>query len=270
MHASRELARLLEIMAALRAPSTGCAWDLLQTHETLAPYAIEEAYEVVDAIERGDFLDLRDELGDLLLQVVFHARVAEESGRFSFGDVVASITEKMVRRHPHVFSDVATPELGVPTLGADQIAPWERIKAEERKAKGQSDGVLSSVPTALPALTRAVKLQKKAASVGFDWDDRRLVLAAIREEVDEIEHEFDEGRDPQALQGEIGDLFFAVANLARHLEIDPEAATRTTNRKFERRFAYIEKHLATQGLSPTKATLEQMDNLWDLAKQDGL
>ena len=273
MKASRDISDLLQIMAALRAPATGCAWDLVQTHESLASYAIEEAHEVVDAIERRDHADLRVELGDLLLQVVFHARVAEELGRFCFGDVVESITAKMVRRHPHVFSEGETQQdRGSATAVADQISSWERIKADERRAKGRSEGssILSDIPVALPALTRAAKLQKQAASVGVDWNDARLILAAIREEVDEIEHEFDADRNVQALQGEIGDLFFAAANLARHLKIDPEAAVRTTNRKFERRFAYIEEQLASRGMPPGEATLEEMDALWDLAKQAGL
>ena len=315
MQPSNDVCRLLEIMAALRSPKTGCPWDLEQTHATLAPYALEEAYEVVDAIDRGDMDDLRDELGDLLLQVVFHARVAEEAGHFDFGNVVEGVTGKMVRRHPHVFSEAAkkplaksgvdkiwdamrarraaldggddhtdeqTPDHGLVAAmrraedkAAFSNATWERIKAEERKAKnlaknGSGDiGLLAGVPGALPGLTRAVKLQKKASTVGFDWGDARLVLAKIREEIDEIETELDGGA-PEAIADEIGDLVFAVANLARHAGVDPEAAVRATNGKFERRFAYIEEQLAAGGGSTEAATLEEMDALWTKAKQAGL
>ena len=275
MQATRDIARLLEIMVALRNPTSGCAWDIAQTHETLAPYAVEEAYEVVDAIERGDRDDLRDELGDVLLQVVFHARVAEEAGSFDFGDVVEGITGKMVRRHPYVFSAgrLPAPEDGRTDFDkTGTVASWQRIKAEERKAQGRLDdrGVLSGVPTALPGLTRAVKLQTKASSVGFDWNDPRLVLEKIREEIAEVEAELDRNGTREAMAGEIGDLLFAVANLARHFTVDPEAAVRTTNAKFERRFAFIERQLQLQGTSAEAATLEAMDQLWDAAKHAGL
>ena len=254
------MSRLLEIMAALRDPETGCAWDRAQTHESLAPYALEEAYEVVDAIERQDADDLRDELGDLLLQVVIHARVAEEAGKFSFGDVVEAISAKMLRRHPHVFAAGS---------GGDPLG-WEAIKASERAMKSAGPSrLLADIPLAFPALTRAVKLQKRASRVGFDWDDARVVLAKIREETDEIEQELNAGR-VEAVGGEIGDLLFAVANLARHVGVDPEAATRATNRKFERRFAFIESELARRGSSPEAATLAEMDELWDAAKRNGL
>jgi nucleoside triphosphate diphosphatase len=272
MTPARDITRLLEIMAALRTPGTGCPWDLEQNFETIAPYTIEEAYEVADAIARGDLADLREELGDLLLQVVFHARMAQEQGAFEFGDVVQTLTEKLIRRHPHVFGDAQglTPE-GVKGL-------WERIKSEEKaqkekgqKANGQGGdaagaaGALAGVPVALPALTRALKLQAKAGKVGFDWNDPFAVLAKIREEANEIEAELSAG-DHAAAAAEVGDLLFAVVNLARHLDADPEATLRATNRKFERRFAAIEGALAQQGKSPLDATLAEMDALWDAAK----
>jgi nucleoside triphosphate diphosphatase len=266
---SRDIARLLDIMAALRTPGTGCPWDLEQNFATIAPYTIEEAYEVADAIARGNNDDLREELGDLLLQVVFHARMAQEQGAFEFGDVVQALTEKLVRRHPHVFGDARglTPE-AVKGL-------WERIKSEERAQKvndriGEEreagrEGALAGVPVALPALTRALKLQAKAGKVGFDWNDPRAVLAKIREEADEIEAELAAGKRAAAA-AEVGDLLFAVVNLARHLDADPEATLRATNAKFERRFAAIERALAERGKTPREATLAEMDALWDAAK----
>jgi ATP diphosphatase len=259
---SRDISRLIEIMAALRTPGSGCPWDLEQTFETIAPYTLEEAYEVADAIGRQDLTELRDELGDLLLQVVFHARMAQEQGSFAFGDVVQAITEKLIRRHPHVFGDAEsrTPE-AVKGL-------WDRIKAEERAAKAGGTGpesALDGVPVALPALTRALKLQQKAGKVGFDWNDPRAVLAKIREEADEIEAALDQRASMDAA-AEVGDLLFAVVNLARHLDADPEAILRMTNRKFERRFAAIEKALAARGKTPSQASLAEMDALWDEAK----
>lgn len=293
MQPSGDIQRLIEIMTALRTPGTGCPWDLEQTHATLAPYALEEAYEVVDAIERGSLDDLREELGDLLLQVVFHARLAEETGAFDFADIVEGVTSKMVRRHPHVFGTAQmlssrAPErdqLAVHGLLAAMNEPaarnadlstqvWEAMKVDERRAKGQSGketakSVLADVPIPLPGLTRAVKLQKKASRVGFDWGDAKLVLAKIREEIEEIERELDGGSDG-AIADEIGDLIFAVANLARHAGIDPETAVRGTNAKFERRFAYIEKGLAARNSSPQASTLDEMDALWNEAKRAGL
>lgn len=265
MTPSPDIETLIAIMAELRTPGSGCAWDLAQTHASLVPYVLEEAYEVADAIERGSANDLRDELGDLLLQVVFHAQVASEAGRFAFPDVVRAISEKMVRRHPHIFAEVAA------STAEDVVADWERIKAAERAAKGEAPRVLDDVPLALPGLTRAVKLQKKASRVGFDWGDPRLVLAKIREEVDEIAEALDleaSARDA-AVADEIGDLLFAVANLARHAGTDPEAALRGTNAKFERRFAYIEDCLAERGSQPARSSLEEMDALWDEAKAAG-
>ena len=256
-------------MAALRNPRTGCAWDLAQSHVSLAPFVVEEAYEVADAIERGTAMDLRDELGDLLLQVVFHAQLASETGSFAFRDVVRTLSEKMVRRHPHVFAAGA----GRDPAAAAVSESWATIKAAERAAKHpRGERVLSDVPLALPGLTRALKLQTKAAHVGFDWGDARLVLAKISEEVEEIAQAFDEPaatRDA-AIADEIGDLLFAVANLARHAGVDPEAATRGTNAKFERRFAYIEDRLAERGSAPAQSSLEEMDRLWDAAKAAGL
>jgi nucleoside triphosphate diphosphatase len=258
--ASRDLDRLLAIMAALRTPKTGCPWDLEQNFATIAPYTIEEAYEVADAIARADLGDLKDELGDLLLQVVFHARMAQEQGAFDFGDVVEAITAKLIRRHPHVFGDA-----GAQTTDAVNSL-WERIKAEEKAARGRPEetGALAGVPVTLPALTRALKLQAKAGKVGFDWNDPRAMLHKIREEADEIEAALD--NDTAHAASEVGDLLFAAVNLARHLRADPEDVLRQTNRKFERRFASIESALAAQGKKPQDATLAEMDALWDEAK----
>jgi ATP diphosphatase len=264
MTPSRDIARLIEIMAALRTPDTGCPWDLKQDFSTIAPYTIEEAYEVADAIARDDLGDLREELGDLLLQVVYHARMAQEQSAFDFGDVVQAITEKMLRRHPHVFEDAQ---------GLDHEAVgklWQEIKAREKAARPgaalAAEGALAGVPVALPALSRALKLQNKAGDVGFDWNDPLAVLAKIREEADEIEAELKAGAGHKAAQ-EVGDLLFAVVNLARHLRADPEAVLRETNAKFERRFASIERALAQRGKSPGQASLAEMDALWNEAKR---
>jgi ATP diphosphatase len=257
---SRDIARLIEIMAALRTPGSGCPWDLEQTFRTIAPYTLEEAYEVADAIARGDLGDLKDELGDLLLQVAFHARMAEEQGAFDFGDVVETVTAKLVRRHPHVFADAD----GKTAKAVEGL--WERIKAEEKAGRGEvAHGALAGVPVALPALTRALKLQDKAGRVGFDWNDPRAVLAKIREEADEIEAELDRG-DNAKIGAEVGDLLFAVVNLARHIGADPEDILRQTNVKFERRFGSIERALAARGKTPQEASLAEMDALWDAAK----
>jgi ATP diphosphatase len=271
---------LLAVMAALRTPVTGCPWDLEQTFETIAPYTIEEAYEVHDAIERGDRGELRDELGDLLLQVVYHARMAEEERAFAFADVVDAVTRKMIRRHPHVFGDekarAATLKKGW----------WETIKAEEKSARRENAAetpaapasLLADVPLALPSLTRAVKLQAKAARVGFDWPSLAPVFAKMREELAELE-EIATPADPRGATAsgtaapadpriveELGDLLFVIANVARHLAIDPETALRSANTKFTRRFAHIETRLAEQGKQPADSTLEEMDALWDEAK----
>jgi ATP diphosphatase len=268
MTPSRDISGLLDIMAQLRTPGSGCPWDLEQDFTTIAPYTIEEAYEVADAIARGDLDDLRDELGDLLLQVVFHARMAEEQNAFSFGDVVEAITRKMIRRHPHVFADAdgkLTP--------ADVKGAWDRIKAEEKAERAArrpesepQQSLLASVKAGQPALSRAMQLQRKASSVGFDWNDPRAVLHKIREEADEIEAALDRG-DANELAGETGDLLFALVNLARHVGADPELALRGTNAKFERRFAYIERKLAEQWRSLDQSSLEEMDALWNEAKE---
>jgi nucleoside triphosphate diphosphatase len=268
MKPSRDIARLIEIMAALRTPGSGCPWDLEQNFATIAPYTIEEAYEVADAISRGDLDDLKDELGDLLLQVVFHARMAEEQGSFAFADVVQAITEKLIRRHPHVFGDKGGMSTGEVNVQWDAIKAQEkaaRVKAGKTPAPGRS-GALSGVPPGLPALARALKLQQKAGKVGFDWNDPKAVIAKIREEADEIESALG-ARDREEILGELGDLLFAMVNLARHLDVDPETALRMTNLKFERRFAAIEAALAARGKAPADATLEEMDALWDEAKE---
>ena len=261
MKPSRDIGRLIEIMAALRTPGSGCPWDLEQTFRTIAPCTLEEAYEVADAIARGNLDDLRDELGDLLLQVAFHARMAEEQGAFDFGDVVETVTAKLVRRHPHVFAD-ADGKTAKAVKGL-----WERIKLQEKADRGEAapTGALAGVPIALPALTRALKLQNKAGNVGFDWNDPRAVLAKIREEADEIEAELD-GPDTTKATAEVGDLLFAVVNLVRHLGADPEDVLRQANLKFERRFGSIESALASRGKTPKDATLAEMDALWDATK----
>ena len=271
MTPSRDISRLLEIMAALRAPGTGCPWDIEQDFASIAPYTLEEAFEVADAIERGDFVDLRDELGDLLLQVAFHARMAEEQRRFDFGGVVEAITTKLIRRHPLVFGDARdlTPD-AVKALWGQIKAEEKRERAAQRAAAGEppetaAQGTLAGVPVNLPGLTRAVKLQQKAGKVGFDWNDPRAVIAKLREEIDEVEVEIDRA-DQRAIADEVGDLLFALANLARHLDVDPEAALRGTNAKFERRFAHIEARLAEQGRRPEAATLDEMEALWVEAK----
>jgi ATP diphosphatase len=306
--AADALQRLIAIMAALRTPGTGCPWDLAQTFETIAPYTIEEAYEVADAIQRRDLADLKDELGDLLLQVVYHARMAEEVNAFGFVDVAEAVNAKMIRRHPHVFGTDEERAAGA------QPDFWSRIKAEERAAKAEEraqhsspglhvpsahgSSLLASVPATMPALTRAIKLQDKAASVGFDWPDLAPVLAKLKEEVAELEEALlgavsdspsgsrpetanndgiaDAAKQPHAASGrlpagesdaakqeELGDILFVLANVARHLKLDPETALRKANEKFTRRFAYIEQRLAEQGKTCEQSSLEEMDALWD-------
>ncbi|MFM8607881.1 MAG: nucleoside triphosphate pyrophosphohydrolase [Hyphomicrobiales bacterium] len=269
--AGKDIQDLIAIMAALRTPKTGCPWDLEQSFETIAPYTIEEAYEVIDAIERGDMVDLKDELGDLLLQVVFHARIAEEAKLFAFPDIVEAITKKLIRRHPHVFGnkDAQSPA-AVETL-------WDDIKAEEkaerraaRKAAGYTESeahasLLSGIPEALPALTRAEKIQSKASKVGFDWNDPLVVLDKIEEETDEIRDAMASGSKAEITE-EIGDLLFAVVNLARHLKIDPEQALRSANNKFAKRFNYIEHSLEAKNQPIKDATLDEMEALWQEAK----
>lgn len=272
MTPSRHIERLVEIMAALRDPESGCPWDIEQDFTTIAPYTIEEAHEVAEAIARSDMVDLREELGDLLLQVVYHARMAEELGAFAFPDVVEAITTKMIRRHPHVFGDETARAAGAAK------GFWEAIKAEEkaerraaRAAAGlpplDRSGLLGGVGRGLPPLQRALKLQEKAATVGFDWNDPRAVLAKLREEIGEIEAELDATKVSGArVADEIGDLMFAVVNLARHTGTDPEQALRGTNAKFERRFAAIEAALAAGGRTPADASLDEMEALWQAAK----
>ena len=255
----RPIDRLLAIMARLRAPEDGCPWDLEQTFETIAPYTVEEAYEVADAIERGDLSDLKEELGDLLLQVVFHARMAEEQGAFGFDDVARAISDKMIRRHPHVFGDETYASL------ADQKQGWEELKAVERAGKGKAESLLDDVPVGLPGLTRAVKLSKRAATVGFVWPTVQDVVAKLHEEVGEMLVEIEAG-DLEKARDEIGDVLFVVANLARTLDVDPEDAVRATNAKFVRRFRYVERRLAERGKTPDQSDLAEMDGLWDEAK----
>ena len=254
--------RLRGIMRALRDPETGCPWDIEQDFSTIAPYTIEEAYEVADAIERAAWADLRDELGDLLLQAVFHAQIAEDRGLFDFDDIVTGIADKMVARHPHVFGEESRDK-----SAEQQTRDWESVKAAERAAKAQT-GVLDGVAVGLPALLRAVKLQKRAARVGFDWPDAGHVLEKIAEETTELT-EAAERLGPDAVEEEMGDLLFVMANLARHLSVDPEQALRRANAKFTRRFQYIEAQLAKAGKRPEDSTLEEMDALWDAAKAQG-
>lgn len=258
-----EIVRLQEIMARLRDPERGCPWDKQQTFRTIAPYTVEEAYEVADAIERGDLASLRGELGDLLLQVVYHAQMAREQGLFGFEDVARAISDKLVERHPHVFGGVEVKD------AAHQTRDWEARKAVERGSQ-QQEGALDGVAAGLPALTRAEKLQKRAARVGFDWQELAPVLAKIREELAELEHEVGNSAPAARVEDELGDLLFAVANLARKLQLDPEQALRGTNRKFERRFRHMEARLAERGLKPEQVSLEEMDRYWDEAKSKGL
>ncbi|PWR25926.1 nucleoside triphosphate pyrophosphohydrolase [Zavarzinia aquatilis] len=250
----RSLDALLALMARLRDPVTGCDWDKVQRFETIAPYTIEEAYEVADAIARGDRADLREELGDLLFQVVFHARIAEEEGAFAFADVADTITAKMTARHPHVFGDAT----------AHDAARWEDQKAAERAAKARG-GLLDDIPLALPALLRAAKLQKRAARIGFDWPDLLPVLDKLEEEIGELKAEIAAQSAHERLEDELGDVLFVIANIARHLGVEPEAALRSTNAKFERRFRHIEARLAQQGLTG-RQPLDRLDALWDEAK----
>jgi nucleoside triphosphate diphosphatase len=268
MTPSKDISRLLEIMAALRTPVTGCPWDLAQDFSTIAPYTLEEAYEVADAIERNDLDDLCDELGDLLLQVVFHAQMASEQGSFAFGDVVGRITAKMIRRHPHVFGDDKARSAGMAK------GMWDRIKFEEKAEKaarrgaeaGAADkGFLDEVPHNLPALTRALKLQQRAAKVGFDWDHAEPILDKIEEEIAELRAEMAAG-ERSGTRDEYGDLLFALVNLGRHLKIDPEDALKSAGGKFRRRFRHIEESLAKAGTGLDRATLPQMELLWNEAK----
>ena len=256
----RRIETLLAIMARLRTPGAGCPWDLEQTFATIAPYTLEEAYEVADAIERHDMAQLKDELGDLLFQVVFHSRMAEELGAFSFADVVEAISDKMLRRHPHVFGDA-----DVKTADA-QTTAWEEHKRQERLARGA--GVMDDIPVALPALTRALKIQKRAATVGFDWKEARPIFAKLDEEVGELRTAMAEGVPREKLADELGDILFVVVNIARHLGLKPEDALSGTNRKFLRRFAFIEATARTSGKTLADLTLEEMEDAWNKAKRE--
>lgn len=271
MKPSKDISRLIEIMAALRAPKTGCPWDIEQDFNTIAPYTIEEAYEVADAIQRGDLDDLREELGDLLLQVVYHAQMAEEANEFAFPDVVEAITTKMIRRHPHVFGDEKARSAGMAK------GMWEKIKAEEKAEKRQArlargldpedhgKGYLDSVPVNLPALTRALKLQEKASRVGFDWGEAAPIFDKIEEEIAELREALASG-DTASIKDEFGDTLFALVNLGRHLKLDSEAALSGTNDKFRQRFHHVEQALKDNGHSLEAATLEEMEALWQQAK----
>ncbi|CAN1564199.1 COG3956 Protein containing tetrapyrrole methyltransferase domain and MazG-like (predicted pyrophosphatase) domain [Rhabdaerophilaceae bacterium] len=271
MTPSPDIARLIAIMAALRNPDGGCPWDIEQTFETIARYTIEEAYEVTDAIARGDLVDLKDELGDLLLQVVYHAQMAQEAGHFAFGDVVEAITRKLIRRHPHVFGDLTI-------LDPERVKLlWDSIKAEEKAERAtaravaglpddRAPGLLGSVKAALPTLVRARKLQEKAATVGFDWNDANLVLDKIAEEISEVRQAVAQN-DQDAIEDEIGDLLFAAVNLARHARVDPDKALQRSSAKFTARFNAIEDALAAQGRALAEASLDEMEALWRAAKQ---
>ena len=256
--------KLIDVMARLRHPTEGCPWDVEQTFETIVPYTIEEAYEVADAVDRRDMVALRDELGDLLLQVVFHARMAEEADDFAFDDVAGAIADKLIRRHPHVFGD------GQADDGDAVKETWESLKAAERAEKAAKDGrpasVLDDVPAAFPALMRAEKLQKRAARIGFDWPDIAPVFDKIAEEMDELKSEIDSGGGPGRVSDEAGDLLFSCVNLLRHLKVDPEAALRSANAKFERRFRAVETTLADAGCQPSDASLAELEKLWQRAK----
>jgi len=262
---------LLNLMARLRDPQYGCPWDVKQNYATIVPHTLEEAFEVADAIERGDFDDLRGELGDLLFQVVYYCQLAREEGRFEFDGVVDGITRKLIRRHPHVFptGDLYAP-LETPRLSEDQVKHrWEEIKAQERAEKAhvaEQLSLLDDVPNVLPALSRAAKLQKRAAQVGFDWPEALPVIDKVREELDEV-LEAMAGNDNEGIHEEIGDLLFVVVNLARHLKVDPENALRAANGKFERRFRFIEQALRNSGRPIEDCSLEEMDALWGEAKR---
>lgn len=258
------IAELRQIMRRLRDPRGGCPWDLQQDFHSIAPFTLEEAYEVADAIQRGDMTHLREELGDLLFQVVYHAQLAEEGGHFDFDEVARGIADKLVRRHPHVFGEASEQD------AASQTRSWEAIKAAERAQKGESGAAsaLDGVTLALPGLQRAVKLQSRAARVGFDWDEALPVLDKIREETAEVEAEMRAGAPRELVEAELGDVLFACANLARHLQIDPEAAVRRTNAKFERRFRAVEAEFARRGQDMREVRLAELDAVWEEVKRE--
>ena len=267
--------KLLQIMALLRDSQHGCPWDLEQTLESLTRYTLEEVYEVVDAVEEGTTESLKDELGDLLFQVVFYARIAEEDGKFAFEDVVDGISEKLLRRHPHVFPAGSIESFGQQqSLNADEVVVnWETIKSQERQQKGQAQNstrsVLADIPRALPALERSLKMQKRAARVGFDWTESEQVMGKVKEELAELEEAMG-SHDKNAINHEIGDLLFSIVNIARHLRVEPENALRESNRRFARRFNFIEDALEQQNIQPQEAGLEKLDQLWNAAKKQGL
>jgi len=256
-----EAARLLELMARLRDPESGCPWDLAQTFESIVPHTIEEAYEVADAIDRGDSQELKEELGDMLLQVVFYARIAEERGLFDFPSVVEAISDKLVRRHPHVFADAE------PASEAERAEAWESEKAREREQRSEQTGSrMDGVARALPALVRARKLQERAARAGFDWPEAGPVRAKVQEELAEVQAEVEAGYSRERLQQEIGDVLFSVVNLGRHLRVDAEEALRQTNQRFEQRFRAMEARLVEEGRDPEECTLGELDQLWEAVK----
>jgi len=269
--------KLLKIVNLLRDKEYGCPWDLEQTNKSLVRYTLEEVYEVVDAIETGSTEQLKDELGDLLFQVVFYAQIAQEDGKFDFSEIVAAITDKLVRRHPHVFPQGKLENFGQDQLlnAEDVVVNWEAIKEQERKNKkdvktGQnSNSVLSDIPVALPALERALKIQKRTASVGFDWDNLGPVMDKLKEEITEVENAIADN-NPSAIAEEIGDLMFALVNVARHVKVEPENALRNANRKFEIRFRFIEEQLAKENKHPRDVELDTLDEIWNQAKQEGL
>ena len=268
---------LLNIMSMLRDKTYGCPWDLEQDHASLIRYTLEEVYEVVDAIEHGTIADLKDELGDLLFQVVFYAQIAAEDGKFNFSDIVEAISDKLVRRHPHVIPKGKTENFGQDQLlsANDVVVNWEAIKEQERKLKGEKEptpqtvSALSDIPIAMPALERALKIQKRAANVGFDWDNLSPVINKLKEELAEVEQAIAD-EDPEAIAEEIGDLLFAIVNVSRHTKVEPESVLRSANLKFEKRFRYIEQQLLEQNRKLTDSSLEEMDELWEQAKQKGL
>ncbi|WP_020593756.1 nucleoside triphosphate pyrophosphohydrolase [Kiloniella laminariae] len=261
--ARRGIDRLIDLMRDLRSPDGGCPWDIEQTFETIAPYTIEEAYEVADAIERKDHVHLKDELGDLLLQVIYHAQIAEELDLFDFDTIAQAITEKMIGRHPHVYGSASH------RTADEQIVAWEEIKAREREAKKGTpeESVLDGITIGLPAATRAVKLQRRAAKVGFDWPDLTPVIAKIHEEIEELKYELENKGSKDRAEDELGDVLFSVVNLARHLDLDPEKALRRTNAKFEQRFRAVEEALRNRGSKIEQTSLEEMEKIWSEQKQ---
>lgn len=269
---SDAITRLRRLMACLRDKQHGCPWDQKQTYKTIAPYTLEEAYEVLDAIEREDFDHLKEELGDLLFQVIFYAQMAEEEQRFSFDDIADGIVEKMLRRHPHVFPEGDMSRFGEPIAlsDADIATQWQQIKAQEKAQKGDLEQhLLDEIPASMPALMQAVKIQKKVAKVGFDWSDIGPVFAKIREELDELEEAITE-QDRPHIEEEMGDVLFAMSNLARHLNVSPDVALNKTNVKFRRRFGRIEALVSAQNKTLTECSLEELEGYWDQAKREGL